>query len=369
MSITHIDEIRQYFMDLPDEREREYEKQIVNLVMDTERRDFEPALTQLLTDEDEAVAFAAFCALSEAHRRNKNYSAQQKLIEKYGHRFESHAFLNHIKLLCEVVDFDYRKHEETLTLARKNAENMPRNAGAWHMFADLVATAYEDAEFALADPPAAHWLQEGLEAVNHALILDELYAKFYCTKGRLLAQQGDFDAAAAFIREAVDLEDSNKSDYAIRINGYLNYLRQIQTKKQYLHMNENITHSMGVKMDEYDAKLKRQQELVQAQMDEVKGELDNSMAKSMEFVGLFAGIISFTIGSISISASMAERSFVGAAGLIIVLMGALLCVFAGFGVVLYGFESKKIRRNLVVFLTGLLIAVAGVLICYALPGV
>lgn len=61
-----------------------------------------------------------------------------------------------------------------------------------------------------------------------------------------------------------------------------------------------------------------------------------SLTKNMEFLGLFAGIVSFTSGSISISVAVAERSVLGAAGLIVVLMGALLgIVIAAVGVFLY----------------------------------
>ena len=90
----------------------------------------------------------------------------------------------------------------------------------------------------------------------------------------------------------------------------------------------------------------------------------SSLTKNMEFLGLFAGIVSFTIGGVSIAGAMADRSLVGAAGLIVVLMGALLGVFAGFGIILHGYRGEKSRRNLLVFALGAVITAAGVFLCF-----
>ena len=115
------------------------------------------------------------------------------------------------------------------------------------------------------------------------------------------------------------------------------------------------------------------------QMQEVKLAMDaqekESMTKNMEFLGLFSGIVSFTIGSLSITGAIAEQSIKHAAGLIVVLMGALMCVFAAFGMILHGFhavrknqntqryERKFIHRHLIVFALGILVVMGGILFC------
>ena len=50
--------------------------------------------------------------------------------------------------------------------------------------------------------------------------------------------------------------------------------------------------------------------------------------------------------------------------LIVVLMGALLTVFSGFGIILHGYEGEKSKRNMAVLLMGILVAAVGVLLCY-----
>jgi len=351
------------FSKLPDERERAYEKKIVSIALRPKLPHMTAALTQLMASEDDATAFAAFAALCESERRKKNFTRQQELIAENEKRFGDHPLFLHIKLLQYVDTFDYNNHEMILSLAQESTTRLPQNAGAHHALADLVAISFEQAEYLGAAPPSSTWLEAGLQAAHLAICLDPEYAKFYCTKGRLFAARGDLDGAIDLITKAVDLEDSEKTDYAIRINGYLNYQQKFQSKKQNIMMESRINQYMEQKMDEYAQSIGSQQEELRRQTGSVMDELQGSMAKNLEFIGLFAGIISFTIGSISISSSLAGESFLGAAGLIVVLMGALLCVFAGFGIVLHGFETSKWKRNLVVFLIGLAAAAAGLILC------
>ena len=90
--------------------------------------------------------------------------------------------------------------------------------------------------------------------------------------------------------------------------------------------------------------------------------------KSMEFLGLFSGIVSFTIGSISISGEIDKFTANQVAGLIVVLMGALMGVFAGFGIILHGADMRKRNnykglRNLLVLLMGIGVVIGGLYIC------
>ena len=88
-----------------------------------------------------------------------------------------------------------------------------------------------------------------------------------------------------------------------------------------------------------------------------------TIVKNMEFLGLFSGIVSFTIGSLTIGSAVANQSILHAAGLIVVLMGALMGVFAAFGIILHGVVGKKAGRNFFVLLLGLAIVVGGILLC------
>ena len=95
----------------------------------------------------------------------------------------------------------------------------------------------------------------------------------------------------------------------------------------------------------------------------------------MEFLGLFSGIVSFTIGSLTLASNFTSEDAMKIAGLIVILMGALMCVFSAFGVILHGvfgtIKDRKtgepkhgfIGRHLAVFVAGLLVVVGGILLC------
>lgn len=51
-------------------------------------------------------------------------------------------------------------------------------------------------------------------AVEDAIRLDPAYAKFYCTKARVVAQRGRYGEAYSLINKAVATESSARKDYA-----------------------------------------------------------------------------------------------------------------------------------------------------------
>lgn len=388
---------------LPDETERIYEKKIMSLAMIGQRTDFDQwvqavlnlpddtpcgdvkqlleltgqgrenhfdkwvdQLMDLPLSEDEAeerVSFAAFCIRIGQLRRNQDHSKEFELMNQYLERFHRHPFFNHLYLMC-LLDMDpVGKAKKILELAYKNIEVMPLNAGVHHVLAIAAADIFEATEFQPELRPDPVWLERGAQAAEDALERDSNYAKFHCTRGRILALQGKYDQALKEISQAMDLENSHQSDYALRIGNYRMYYQRIQDKRR----SETMLDIVQSQIDEAQD-LTRQMKSSMQRMEEKQLQLEEdtrgSLTKNMEFLGLFAGIVSFTIGGVSIAGAMADRSLVGAAGLIVVLMGALLGVFAGFGVILHGYREPKSRRNLVVLALSAGILAIGVFLCF-----
>ena len=244
--------------------------------------------------------------------------------------------------------------------AKTNSINLSENYGGHHAYAETVALVYENAEPALRqqlDEAPEHWLEDAKTSAIKAIARDEGYAKFYCTYGRILALCGELEEAVKNVDKAIALENNTRTDYSIRIGQYSGYLQQFRAQQ----------------------KRKLQEKTMVTQMQEMKRAMEaqekETMAKNMEFLGLFSGIVSFTIGSLTITGAIAEQSIKHAAGLIVVLMGALLCVFAAFGMILHGFHKVKkntktqhfersfIYRHLIVFVLGLLVVAGGILFC------
>ena len=390
--IPTLEEMKQAFLQLPGEEYREYERAIAGFAGDwadfiikkRKENDPEPLLRQLLpapgqslqygTDE-EKIAFAAFAVAVNYERLQKNPQEEGELLEIYrsvfgkkryastGAEKYEHIYFFHLDVLYRMdlaVGGDDAFLMKLLADSKINSKNMTYNYGGHHAFAETTALVFENgSEELLAQLATApeRWLEDAKTSAIKAIAQVEGYAKFYCTYGRLLAICGDFEEAIKNVNLAIALEKNTRTDYSIRIGLYSSYYQQFRAQQR----------------------LKMQEEAMAGQMQEVKLAMDaqekESMTKNMEFLGLFSGIVSFTIGSLSITGAIAEQSIKHAAGLIVVLMGALMCVFAAFGMILHGFhavrknqntqryERKFIHRHLIVFALGILVVIGGILFC------
>lgn len=351
------EEIKKYLLAQTDESCREFETTLVKYAVDWDDKtiikntlkNMVEAFRQDQTKVDERVAFAAFCVMVNYERRMKNASAEKQLLDEYETLFNQHIFYLHMRLLSDMEEMesfkhrpDGRKTREILERAELNAKNLCKNEGGTHAFAETVALAYEtvpDVMKEIEQSQGANWLNSGINAVEKCIELSNgKYAKYYCTYARLLAIEGNYDAALSKLNEAVDKEDNKRPDYSIRIGRYISYIQQFRASKQ-----------MKASEEEFRVAMEKQE--------------SQTIVKNMEFLGLFSGLVSFTIGSLSISGAVANQSIKHAAGLIVVLMGALMAVFAAFGIILHGIWGKKALRNLVVLLMGAAIVVGGILFC------
>lgn len=390
--VLTLDEIKQELLKLPGEEYRDYETTITGfarnwadfIIKKEGKEGPEPPVRQLLpkpgqqlqygTDE-EKIAFAAFAVAVNYERLQKNPVEEGKLLNTYreffgkkkpsyaGSEKYEHVFFFHLDVLNrmdEVVGSNDAFLKQLLADARTNSNNLTHNYGGPHAFAETVALVYENANPQLReelDAATEHWLEEAKTAVAMAIGQDRGYAKFYCTQGRIQALCGNLEEAIKSVNKAIALEKNTRTDYSIRIGLYSSYYQQFRAQQ----------------------KLKLQEEAMASQMREMQLAMEaqekESMAKNMEFLGLFSGIVSFTIGSLSISGAIAEQSIRHAAGLIVVLMGALMCVFAAFGMILHGFHTVKrdkknkkfersfMFRHLIVFALGALVVAGGIFFC------
>ncbi len=318
------------------------------------------------TDEEKKLAFIAFCVLENYARRHENLTELSETLSAYENYFEGQTFLIHLEVcnnIKKLEAFDKAawsalRLNGVLQKARENKEKLTGNVGADHAFAETVLLAFENAEFLLDKIPdlnKQNLLQEALDVMVDVHVKDRDYAKFYCTHGRLLALVDNFEDALSKLNKAIDKEDNTKGDYPIRIGRYLAFIQQVralqQKKKAEAQLND-ITRLLEEKSQE-----------LQNLSREMEQQSKESTTKSMEFLGLFSGIVSFTIGSLTITGAIADQSIKNAAGLIVILMGALIGVYASFGIILHGVFNKKAGRNLAVLALGIGIVVGGILLC------
>ena len=370
--IPTVQQMKDLLLALPAQTVRKFETDVVNYALkwdDTVIKNELPNFIELIggenpSKEDRKLAFHAFCVAESYARRNENLSELKEIMQQYQAYFSNEPFLIHLDVCSTIKELEaFRKTawtperlESVIKTARINMENLrgaankpeEGNIGGAHAFAETVLLAFENAPSLLdklTGTTREDLLKEALDVMVETHIQDSKYAKFYCTHGRLFAVAGRYEEALDYLNKAIDKEDSSKADYPIRIGRYLAFAQQIRAQQQ------NFENRVAA-----DEQLKT---VTQAFEDQTK----ESTTKSMEFLGLFSGIVSFTIGSLTIGSAVAEQSIKHAAGLIIVLMGALMGVFAAFGIILHGAWGKKAIRNLIVLLLGLGIVLGGIWLC------
>ena len=376
------EEIIAALKELPSQTERKFEKAIVTHAMKWEDEVFyirhedengkvtytDGILFNIInliqkadaTQEERQLAFYAFCVAENYARRSENRTDLEALKEQYEKYFLDQPFTLHLNVCLQIKALEAYTSDnkdnfnfDTLVAdARKNMEQLTGNIGAAHAFAETVLLVFENAPELmshLTDRKREKLLQEALDTMVVVTSVDP-YAKFYCTHARLFAIAGKYEEALEHLNIAIDREDNTKSDYPIRVGRYLTYIQHIRAQ-QNAESNKKVA----------DEQLKN---VIKTLEDQTR----DSNTKSMEFLGLFSGIVSFTIGSISISGQIEKFSANQVAGLIVVLMGALMGVFAGFGIILHGTDVRRWNnfkgfRNLIVLILGALIVMGGLYIC------
>jgi hypothetical protein len=334
---------------IPDEATREFELILTTLASGHERTRLVADLRRVLAESDDPVVrYAAFYGLHISLRRSKDYSLLEDLINEYQPVFGDHVTFRHLVVLFNIERGLGKQKNEIVAMAYDDSEQFAHNAGFVHLFADSVATLCEESDDDVAANLAAEWLPRATAAADQAIALDRRYAKYYCTKGRLLALAGEHDNGLALVKTAIDMEDSSRSDYAIRIGNYQYYRLLIQARR-----NEEI---IGARMEDNAAQLLAEQEAVKKDLASAVRHMDESTLKNLEFLGFFAGLISFTIGSIQIAA---HQDVNASARLIVVLMGALLVSFAGFSSILDRATRHTTMRAVIVGVVGAAVLVVG----------
>ncbi|PWG60543.1 hypothetical protein DF200_01250 [Bifidobacterium catulorum] len=174
---------------------------------------------------------------------------------------------------------------------------------------------------------------------------------FHVSHGRILACLGRYAEAQGEFSQAVDLENArynawqesrdaangggNRDDdggnaaearKTIKDSTYVTEMNEIFDARNTCNMLSNMRSLSSVIDDAQDAQRARAREL-DDKMDELGRRFDNERIDMLEFIGFFAGIISFVIASIQLGDGLA---FPTRALMVLILMGSLLVAFGAF---------------------------------------
>lgn len=305
------------------------------------------SLKKLLASPETAQRYLGVYGMCIYYRRLMQYDDMEALLQKHKKDFSDYVSLGHLETLYHIDSGEYYTPDEMERHIRQahkvaedylkvdNVSNKANVAGTQHAFADLLITfceRYEDQQESLLQK----WGRTAKNALEKAIGRSPTYAKYHCTKGRLLALENDYANALDSVRKAIRMETptGNASSYSLRIMQYQSHMVRIQARSEIHRLN-----------------------VQQARMNEEVDKMRSSLMNNVEIIAFFSGVISFVIGSLSLAEGATPR---GAAGLIVILLGALLVVFNCFSLLLHT-ETKNLPVRIAVFVVGVVCVAGGLL--------
>lgn len=322
---------------LPSCNERQFEKLIVELISKNDAIEYE-VKKELENDEIEhEVAYKAFFLLCTIYRRRKDISLYGEMFKKWGYNFENEDTYGFLKAMYLVQTGVANNIKQAAEQCMKSLRKIQDNVGIKHCFCEIIAEGFEEKVFNFDNDTDKKRFEEAYNIIYDVMYNNEQdYAKFYCTYGRILALNGDFQEAKIQLRRAIDKEDSSKRDYSLRIGEYTKHLMMISSNQQTKEIDDNI-------------------KKCSAEINKFSEKIDDSLIKNLEFLGFFAGLVSFIIASVQI---IAAQNLNDGIKLILVLGGVLMMVISSFSIILNGKRGQI--RSIIVFLMGLITIVLGV---------
>ena len=330
--------IREEFAKLPEEWERDYELILTRMVNTEEVT--EDALKRIISDfclkwdthdymledTEEKIAYAAVYCLSIFYRHNLDIDKFEQVCKKNTSWCERHKSFEYLKIMhnMHIPESLRGKENEYLKFLYCFAQKYDKNAGYAHAFANLYAEICErnhdkQAYFCL------RWGRKASHEIERAIYLDSNYALYYCTKGRIAIIEGEYEMADKLFDKAIQMEDSAKAYYTIRISRYQSYRAQAQA----LLFTANI----------------------QREIEMLKG----ANISNIEILSFFSAVVAFIMGSLTLAK---DQTAANAAILIAVLMGALLFVFSAFSFLL----QINTRRNAKIYILNVVVAFIGAMV-------
>ena len=261
---------------------------------------------------------ALYCLLAFLWQVSE-FQLYRQVVDEYADEFDNNVFL----LTFRSQYFSSKeKNKENLQLAldyaSKAKKQAPNSPSVLHLFTRVVIEICDVTD----NKVEKKILREAEHSIDKAIaIVDGKYARYFATKADLLGKTGRYSEAKALIQKAIEIEPSERDDYALRIGEY----QQIGLKIQFLE-HSHILHL-------------KQEESIKI-LEEVR-------LRVIELLGLLAAVIAFLVTSFQIGQNYV---FTEAARLIVISGGVILVIFSSYSIIF--FRSKIRLSQLVVFILG-----------------
>lgn len=363
------------FENLPSDTTREFELKVYAIIKTFDKMElYKECESILFNNENLDIKYAAFYTLATLHRRDKNINVLNELINKYGVAFISKLSFSHIKNMF-TKDKGATKSEyiDLIKNTHSTAKKMMDHSGVIHMFAETVATGYETIE-QIREEIKDEWLDKAIKFIKLAIELEPNYAKFYCTLGRLRAITGNIEDAFKQINNAINFEDSSRSDYFMIISEYQYFLLLTQNnyykdkfdkdiKETKKVMNEHLKDSLDIintkiketsdnidkqleeNLDIINEKIKETSNKTKLLKDKIEKTFRDANKTNIEILGFFIGALSFIMGSIQIFIKMDTGD---ALIIVFALFVCLISSYCSFSLIINNNENTIVKSVMLI---------------------
>jgi tetratricopeptide (TPR) repeat protein len=260
--------------------------------------------------EEHYIREKSFIITLHYHRRRKETSKVIDMI-RYGRTFFSD------QSLLNVFEASYNLSPDIQTLlsgihSARTLFVKSQNPHFGNAFCDLILKAHSKSKEI---PQWASLLDEAQTVIDKCIELNSEYAGFWSTRGKLYAALGFPELASSAIHRAVDKENPDNRDYAIRIQEYAFMMFEIRLKAALDFSKDDLEQHAG---------------RIQSKIDSVEAKIDSSLSKNIEIISIFSASVSFIISAVILSINVDPKNSIVLIGC---LSGAIMCSLSGIGLV------------------------------------
>ncbi len=329
--------IEELLLELKEDSDIRFQIELTKLIETKIQSEVE--LTKILCENKDVrvdLAYSAFVALCIYHRRYKNQTAHGLLFDSYRLFFNSYKSFP----LFEALYYMSRGSLESLAAALHSIKqaviNLPNHNGVKAAYADIVAISYH-----LGAKNIDEEVDIAIGYINDAIKTDPSYAKYPFLRAKLALIQDDYLIAESNVRAAIDMEDSSRITYALRIGEYQKLELDISVKKAVRDIKSRIS-----KIEEGENKAR----------EEISRAVEDTKAQVLVQLSFFAGVLSIILTAVNMASSQNPDT---AIIILIILGGIILSSWAGLSILVL--RIQKTIPLLIVLISGLTMICLGIL--------
>lgn len=289
---------------------------------------------------DVKLKFSAFYSLLIIYREFGKYSKLIELVDMYSMHFVRIPLYNVVLSIYyryKIILGEKEWGADAVRYAEIACDKLPTNIAVKHHYVETVV--FEIEENIQVDN---EHINKALERITDVISVYNTTAKYYCTKGRLLAIKEEYQDAISNINRALDLEDSNSKDAMIRIGQYNYYLLHVKVQQNLSVIDDYIS--------DFDDKVSQTEMNILKMYDDV----DDLKTKYLEYLSFFSSILAFIMITTNIAINVQDfNKFVG---MIVVIAGALIISFSIFRFLLP--YSRKDKHIIIKTIVALIISIS-----------